>query len=97
MGLGRCSLLMPYCRRPVMTSPVTSLDSYYEKPDFGYQHILRFMDLLEEHYDDYLAWLYLPHAVKLSDVIGAKPGISTVDEFCIRDHFQHFFLQPGAL
>lgn len=35
-----------------------TLDSYYEKPDFSYQHILRFMDLLEEHYDDYLAWLY---------------------------------------
>ncbi len=34
------------------------LDTYYEKPAFGYQHILRFMDLLEEHYDDYLAWLY---------------------------------------
>lgn len=34
------------------------LDSYYEKPHFGHQHILRFMDLLEEHYDDYLAWLY---------------------------------------
>ena len=34
------------------------LDSYYEQPDFSYQHILRFMDLLEEHYDDYLAWLY---------------------------------------
>lgn len=34
------------------------LDAYYEKPDFDYQHILRFMDLLEEHYDDYLAWLY---------------------------------------
>lgn len=34
------------------------LDTYYEKPDFSYQHILRFMDLLEEHYDDYLAWLY---------------------------------------
>ncbi len=34
------------------------LDSYYEKPGFGYQHILRFMDLLEDHYDDYLAWLY---------------------------------------
>ncbi len=29
-----------------------------KKPDFSYQHILRFMDLLEEHYDDYLAWLY---------------------------------------
>lgn len=34
------------------------LDSYYEKPTFRYQHILRFMDLLEEHYEDYLAWLY---------------------------------------
>ncbi len=34
------------------------LDSYYEKPGFDYHHILRFMDLLEEHYDDYLAWLY---------------------------------------
>lgn len=35
-----------------------TLDSYYERPDFSHQHILRFMDLLEEHYDDYLAWLY---------------------------------------
>ncbi len=34
------------------------LDSYYEKPAFDYQHILRFMDLLDDHYDDYLAWLY---------------------------------------
>lgn len=34
------------------------LGSYYEKPDFDYQHILRFMDLLEENYDDYLRWLY---------------------------------------
>ena len=34
------------------------LDTYYEKPGFGYQHILRFMDLLEENYDGYLAWLY---------------------------------------
>ena len=34
------------------------LDTYYEKPDFDYQHILRFMDLLEENYDGYLAWLF---------------------------------------
>ncbi len=34
------------------------LDSYYEKPDFDYQHVLRFMDFLEEHHDDYLTWLY---------------------------------------
>jgi len=34
------------------------LPSYYEQPDFDYQHILRFMDILENNYDDYLAWLY---------------------------------------
>ena len=34
------------------------LDTYYEQPAFDYQHILRFMDLLEENYDDYLAWLF---------------------------------------
>jgi len=36
----------------------TRLPSYYEQPDFDYQHILRFMDILENNYDDYLAWLY---------------------------------------
>lgn len=34
------------------------LPTYYEQPDFSHQHILRFMDLLEEHYEEYLAWLY---------------------------------------
>ena len=34
------------------------LDSYYKKPDFDYQHVLRFMDFLDKNYDDYLAWLY---------------------------------------
>ena len=34
------------------------LSSYFEQPDFDYQHILRFMDLLAENYDDYMAWLY---------------------------------------
>lgn len=34
------------------------LDTYYEKPGFAYQHIIRFMDVLEEHYDEYLSWLY---------------------------------------
>ncbi len=34
------------------------LETYYEKPDFAYQHIIRFMDVLEEHYDEYLSWLY---------------------------------------
>ena len=34
------------------------LPAYYEQPDFSHQHILRFMDLLEGHYEEYLAWLY---------------------------------------
>jgi hypothetical protein len=34
------------------------LDTYYEQPSFGYQHILRFMDILEENYDGYLEHLF---------------------------------------
>jgi len=34
------------------------LPSYFEQPSFDYQHILRFMDLLADHYDGYLTWLY---------------------------------------
>lgn len=34
------------------------LDHYYEKPDFDYVHILRTMDLMQEHYDEYISHLY---------------------------------------
>ncbi len=34
------------------------LGSYYERPDFNFLQVLRFMDLLAENYNDYLAWLY---------------------------------------
>jgi hypothetical protein len=34
------------------------LDIYYEQPSFGYQHILRFMDILEDGYDRYLEHLF---------------------------------------
>jgi len=34
------------------------LESYYETPDFAYQHIFRFMDILAEHEQEYLSWLY---------------------------------------
>ena len=34
------------------------LDTYYEQPSFGYQHILRFMDILEKNYDAYLEHLF---------------------------------------
>jgi len=35
------------------------LDSYYEQPSFEYQHILRFMDILQKNYDNYLEHLFL--------------------------------------
>ena len=34
------------------------LETYYEKPEFEYHHILRFMDVLHDYYDEYLKWLY---------------------------------------
>lgn len=35
------------------------LGSYYEHPSFEYHQLLRFMDILEENYDDYLEHLFL--------------------------------------
>ena len=37
---------------------VSHLDSYYERPRFGYQHVLRGMDVLSENFDDYIYHLY---------------------------------------
>lgn len=34
------------------------LDSYFEQPSFKYQHILRFMDVLQTNYDGYIEHLY---------------------------------------
>lgn len=34
------------------------LDTYYGQPSFDYQHILRFMDILERNYDEYLEHLF---------------------------------------
>lgn len=34
------------------------LEHYYEKPDFNYVHILRTMDILQDHYEDYISWLF---------------------------------------
>jgi transposase len=34
------------------------LDTYYERPSFSCQHILRFMDILEENYDGYIEHLF---------------------------------------
>ena len=35
-----------------------NLNFFYEKPEFGYDSILRTMDILEKHYDDYITHLY---------------------------------------
>jgi transposase len=35
------------------------LGSYYGSPSFEYQHILRFMDVMEKNYDGYLEHLYI--------------------------------------
>jgi len=35
------------------------LDTYYERPSFDYQHILRFMDILERNYNAYLEHLFV--------------------------------------
>lgn len=34
------------------------LENYYEQPEFEYVHILRTMDLLQEHYDEYISHLF---------------------------------------
>lgn len=34
------------------------LNRYYEQPSFSYNHIMRTMDLMAEHYDEYLAHLF---------------------------------------
>ena len=31
---------------------------YYEQPDFDYVHILRTMDIMKEHYEEYISHLY---------------------------------------
>lgn len=38
------------------------LHAFYEMPDFNYQHILRFMDILEDHFDEYITHLFTASA-----------------------------------
>lgn len=35
-----------------------NIDHYYEKPQFDYVHILRTMDIMQEHYEEYISYLY---------------------------------------
>ena len=67
---------------PIFKSLLDKLASYYEKPNFDYQHILRFMDLLEEHYDDYLAWLYR----RSDNIVKRDPSVLYYD--CTNFYFE---------
>lgn len=58
------------------------LDSYFEKPDFAYHHILRFMDILFENADDYLEWLYR----KSNNIIKREPSVIYYD--CTNYYFE---------
>jgi len=59
-----------------------TLNSYYEKPDFDYQHILRYMDFLEENHEDYLAWLYQ----QSNSVVKRDPSVLYYD--CTNFYFE---------
>jgi len=37
---------------------VRNLSKFYEQPSFEYQHVLRFMDILFDHYDEYMTHLF---------------------------------------
>ena len=37
---------------------VNNMHKYFEDPLFDHQHILRFMDVLYDHYDEYISFLY---------------------------------------
>lgn len=47
-------ILKPASKR----STQLSLFNYYEKPDIKYHHILRYLDVLAENYDNYIAHLF---------------------------------------
>ena len=52
---------MAFCRILYPDSKLGSLEKlhlFYEQPDFGYQHIMRTMDLMYEHYNEYIAHLF---------------------------------------
>ena len=58
------------------------LGTYYEQPSFGYHHILRFMDILEENFSEYLVWLYK----NSGNVVKRDPAVMYYD--CTNFYFE---------
>lgn len=58
------------------------LDHYFEQPSFGYQHILRTMDLLYQNYNDYITWLY----EQSGNIVKRDPSVCYFD--CTNYYFE---------
>ena len=67
-----------------------NLDYFYEKPEFDYVHILRTMDILADHYDEYITHLFK----KSCDVIKRDTSVCFYDcsnyYFEIEDHDEDY-------
>ena len=50
--------LFTYFRPQSKLGTYDELERYYEKPDFNYHQILRFMDILSDNYDEYIEHLF---------------------------------------
>jgi transposase len=59
-----------------------NLSRYYEQPDFDYVHILRTMDIMQEHYDEYISHLY----EKSSNIIKRDTSVCFYD--CTNYYFE---------
>ena len=59
-----------------------NLDYFYEKPEFDYVHILRTMDILADHYDEYITHLFK----KSCDVIKRDTSVCFYD--CSNYYFE---------
>ena len=59
-----------------------NLNRYYEQPDFEYVHILRTMDIMKEHYDEYISHLY----EKSCDIIKRDTSVCFYD--CTNYYFE---------
>lgn len=56
--------------------------SYYEQPEFDYMHIMRTLDLMAEHYDEYISYLF----EKSSNVIKRNTSVCYYD--CTNYYFE---------
>ena len=59
-----------------------NLSHYYEQPDFDYVHILRTMDIMKGHYDEYISHLY----EKCCDIIKRDSSVCFYD--CTNYYFE---------